>query len=196
MLYRVMTETTIFGPVYNPRVLPPSMNQVIETATKFLNHDTYQPRDVTSRSKLTRGRKSRRDSAESDEDSSDDNSTIPSSSSSSDEELSSDEDESERKRKSSRKGKKRSDEKETKENEKPSDKVDPPVQSNIEDLAERFRRLELKLGERANRDSQTQNPRPALYCIMCGHSGHGIRDCSESKFFMQVWTVDIHKHLK
>src|SRR5258708_18314412 len=47
-----------------------------------------------------------------------------------------------------------------------------------------FRRLELKLGEQTNWDSQTQNPRPTLYCIMCRHSGHGIRECSESKFFI------------
>src|SRR5258708_16806681 len=59
--------------------LPPSMNQVIETATKFLNCDTYQPRDVTSRSKSTRGRKNQRDSAEPDKDSSDDISCITSS---------------------------------------------------------------------------------------------------------------------
>ena len=64
--------------------------------------------------------------------------------------------------------------KETKDDEKPLVKVDSPAQSNIEDLAERFRCLELKLGEQTNRDSQTQNPRPTLYCIMCGHSGHGI----------------------
>ena len=74
--------------------------------------------------------------------------------------------------------------KETKDDEKPLVKVDSPAQSNIEDLAERFRRLELKLGEQTNWDSQTQNPRPTLYCIMCRHSGHGIRECSESKFFI------------
>ncbi len=85
--------------------LPPSMNQVIETATKFLNCDTYQPRDVTSCSKSTRGWKSRRVSAESDEDSSDNISSITSSLSSSDEELSSHENESEWKRKSNRRRK-------------------------------------------------------------------------------------------
>ncbi len=168
--------------------MPPSMNQVVETAIKFLNRDAYQPWTVSSRPKSTRGRSSRRDPPESDRESSDDTSDTSSSSSSSDEESSSDESESERKRKSTRKRTKNSvndkSPSETKDDVTASIKPDQNTQSNIEDLAERFRRLELKLGERANRDSQTQNPRPVLHCIMCGLLGHGIRDCHESKFFI------------
>src|SRR5258708_10449265 len=82
--------------------MPPSMNQVVETAIKFLNRDAYQPWTVSSRPKSTRGRSSRRDPPESDRESSDDTSDTSSSSSSSDEESSSDESESERKKKSTR----------------------------------------------------------------------------------------------
>ena len=131
--------------------MPPSMNQVVETAIKFLNRDAYQPWTVSSRPKSTRGRSSRRDPPESDRESSDDTSDTSSSSSSSDEESSSDESESERKRKSTRKRTKNSvndkSPSETKDDVTALIKPDQNTQSNIEDLTECFRHLELKLGE-------------------------------------------------
>ena len=61
---------------------------------------------------------------------------------------------------------------------------DMNVQSNIDDLTKRFRCLEMKLAEstapRARVDSRTV----PLQCYMCSQNGHGMRDCSESKFFI------------
>src|SRR5258708_38651601 len=112
--------------------MPPSMNQVVEMAIKFLNRDAYQPWTASSHPKLTRGRSGRRDPPESDRESSD-------------------ESESERKRKSTRKRTKNSvndkSPSETKDDVMASIKPDQNTQSNIEDLAEHFRHLELKLGE-------------------------------------------------
>src|SRR5258708_9742520 len=51
-------------------------------------------------------------------------------------------------------------------------------------VAERFKCLELKLGERGGSQSQPPRMRSAMYCIMCGQSGHRIKECSESKFFI------------
>src|SRR6266436_4350312 len=52
--------------------LPPSMNRVIEVATKFLNQDVYQPRGYSLHSRSIRGRKKKRSLVDSDEESSDD----------------------------------------------------------------------------------------------------------------------------
>ncbi len=62
--------------------------------------------------------------------------------------------------------------KESKSEEKPVTKSDHNVQLNIEDLMERFKHLELKLGKRSNREFPLQRPRSSLYCIMCRKSGH------------------------
>ncbi len=72
--------------------------------------------------------------------------------------------------------------KESKDKEKPSS--EPTVTPNIEDLAEHFKWLELKLGERGGQLSQSPKMHATMYCIMCGQSGHGIWECSESKFFI------------
>ncbi len=59
------------------------------------------------------------------------------------------------------------------------------IQSNIEDLAECFKQLKLKLGECGGGPSPMP-PMPRLqmmmYCIMCGKQGHLIKECSELKF--------------
>jgi len=184
MPYRVMIETIAFGRVYSPQVLPPPMQRVIEVATKILSRNIYQPRDVTLQSsKSTRDQKKRNDFAESDKESVDDISSISSSSSISNEESLY---ESER-RKSNRKEKGSVQEdspKETKDDKKSPPKADQNTQSNVEDLAEHFRRLELQLSEREHREPRLQSPRSSIYCFMCGRSGHGIRDCPDSKYFI------------
>ena len=103
------------------------------------------------------------------------NSDLTMSSESSEDLSSEDESEVEPKKKS---GKKRRDiakdesSKESKSEEKPVTKSDHNVQLNIEDLMERFKHLELKLGKRSNREFPLQRPRSSLYCIMCRKSGH------------------------
>src|SRR5258705_11943240 len=49
--------------------LPPPIERVIEVAVKFLNRAIYQPRNVSSRSKWSKGKKKRRDSSQSESDS-------------------------------------------------------------------------------------------------------------------------------
>ncbi len=169
--------------------LPLPMNRIIEVANKFLNQDIYQPRDVNLRGHLAKTRKWNRCLADSDdkgsvEDSSSESSSLPSE----DESGSSDEEEVIKpKSKGKRCDSPIKDEsvlKESKAEEK-AVKLDANVQSNIEDLAERFKRLELKLGERArNHEGLPPKMHSVMYCIMCGKQGHGICDCSESKFFI------------
>ena len=48
----------------------------------------------------------------------------------------------------------------------------------------RLQRLKLKLGEQGGSQTQPPKMRMAMYCIMCGQSGHGICECSKSKFFI------------
>ncbi len=161
--------------------LPPPAERVIEVAVKFLDHAIYQPRGVSSRGKWLKSKKKRKDSSESELELSEDEGS-DSSASSSDEESSSEEedDEIEERRKSSLKrsrSKKRGlvrekSARESKEEEKPPS--DRHTQLNIDDLAEQFRRLELKLGERGGLQSQPSKLRTAMHCIMCGQSGHGI----------------------
>src|SRR5258708_18810260 len=167
--------------------LPLPIEQVIEVAVKFLNRAIYHPRDVSLHSKWKSAKKKRCDSSLSESELSDDGASDLSTSSSEDE-LSSDKDEDEPdKKKKSTKKKSRVEKceksaKESKEEEKPSS--EPIVTPNIEDLAERFKHLELKLGERGGQLSQPPKTQTTMYCIMCGQSGHGIRECSESKFFI------------
>ena len=46
------------------------------------------------------------------------------------------------------------------------------MQSNIDDLEERFKRLALQVAERNSQENPM--PRLRLYCVMCGVKGHGI----------------------
>jgi len=136
--------------------MPPSMGRVTEVATKFLQRDAYVPRYKKTRPKSVKDRH-KKYSAESDDESSEDEPSDSSeSSSSSSEEDSSDDDE--------------------------PPKPDLNAHSNIDDLAERFKRLELRLAEHGNRDAQPQRIGNTMSCIMCGEFGHGIRDCEQSKF--------------
>src|SRR5258708_6054415 len=163
--------------------LPPPIDRVTEVAVKFLNRAIYQPRDVSLRSKWTRSKKKRKDSSSSESESSDEMAS-DSSASSKGEESSDDEDndDTEERKKAGKKKSREKNAKEPKDEERPA--TDQHVQTNIEDLANRFKRLELKLGERSGQQSQPPRTRAAMYCIMCGASGHGIRDCTESKFFI------------
>src|SRR5260221_12904196 len=120
-----------------------------------------------------------------------------SSASSKGEESSDDEDDDDTKERK-KAGKKKSREKnvkEPKDEEKPA--MDQHVQMNIEDLADRFKCLELKLGERSGQQSQPPRTRVAMYCIMCRASGHGIRDCAESKFFIRqdICRMDVNNRV-
>ncbi len=171
--------------------LPPPMDRVIEVAVKFLNRAMYQLRDVSPRLKWLESRKKRRDSLISESELLDDKES-DSSVLSIEDKLSSEEDnvKIEERKKSGRKkshaekrGKDKKDKSgnESKDEEKPADQN---AKSNIEDLTEHFKHLELQLGERKGQQSQPPKTQAAMYCIMCGKSGHGIHDCSKSKFFI------------
>ena len=142
----------------------------------------------------------RRDSSLSESESSDDGAS-DSSTSSSEDKLSSDEDKDEpdeKKKSTKKKGRVEKHEKsakELKEEEKPSS--EPIATLNIEDLAEHFKHLELKLGERGRQSSQPPKTQTTMYCIMCGQSGHGIQECSESKFFITqgICRLDINNRV-
>ncbi len=167
-------------------LLPP-IEWVIEVAVKFLNRAIYHPRDVSLHLKWKSTKKKRHDSSLSMSELSDDGPSNLSTLSSEDELLSDeDEDEPDEKKeltkKKSQAEKCEKSAKELKEEEKPPS--EPIATPNIEDLAEHFKRLELKLGERGGQSSQSPKMRTTMYCIMCGQSGHGIRECSESKFFI------------
>src|SRR5258708_1091296 len=161
--------------------LPLPADKVIEVAVKFLDHAIYQPRDVSSRLKWVMKKKKKRDSSDSDSESLDNGVSDLSESSVEEEESSDDDDDEveERRKLAKKKGKeekKRVDRcekgvKESKEEEKPPS--DHPVQTNIDDLAEHFRHLKLKLGEWGGSQTQPPKTRMAMYCIMCGQSGVG-----------------------
>ena len=56
---------------------------------------------------------------------------------------------------------------------------------SIQDLAKRFRLLELKLGEKGNNtDGLPPKVHSTMYCLMCRQQGHRLQGCSESKFFI------------
>src|SRR5260370_42492382 len=75
------------------------------------------------------------------------------------------------------------------------------MQSNIDDLVEHFKCLELQLGEGARCVPPTQPPMIAtqsvMYCIMCGTQGHGICDCTKSKYFLTqgICCLDLNNHV-
>ena len=178
-------------------IVPP-MSRVIEVAIKFLDCDAYLPQHIGRRAKSVRDRKKKKRSVESDEESSDDDSSSLSSSSQEEGSSSSDEDEPEvKKRLKGKRGSSRDDiPRESKNEEKPPTS-DPNMHSNIDDLAEWFRRLELQLGERGNRDAQVQTQRATVYCFMCGKPGHVVRDCEDSRFFLTqgICRLDINNRV-
>ncbi len=137
--------------------LPLPIDQVIEVAVKFLNRAIYHPRDVSLHSKWKSSKKKRCNSSLSESESSDEGASNLSTLSLEDE-LSSDKDKDEpdKKKKSTKKKsqaeKCKKSTKESKDEEKPSS--EPIATPNIEDLAEHFKCLKLKLGERGGQSSQ------------------------------------------
>ncbi len=119
--------------------LPLPIERVIEVAVKFLNRAIYHLRDVSLCLKWKSTKKKRCDSSLSESESSDEDGDEP----------------DEKKKSTKKKGRAEKHEKsakESKEEEKPSS--EPIATPNIEDLAERFKHLELKLGERGGQLSQ------------------------------------------
>ena len=134
--------------------LPPPNERVMEVTVKFLNQVIYHLREVSMHLKWAKGKKKRRGSLSSESESSD-NEVSDLSISSSEEELSSeDEDEESEEKKKSSKKKDRWEKSPKEPKDKEKSLSEPNVQSNIEDLAERFKRLELKLGERGGQMPQ------------------------------------------
>ncbi len=134
--------------------LPPPNKRVTEVTVKFLNQVIYHLREVSMHLKWAKGKKKRRGSLSSESESSD-NEVSDLSISSSEEELSSedeDEESEEKKKSSKKKDRWEKSPKEPKDKEKSSS--EPNVQSNIEDLAEHFKCLKLKLGERGGQMPQ------------------------------------------
>ena len=64
--------------------------------------------------------------------------------------------------------------KEQKEEDQVPEKPDSAVQSNIEDLADRFKCLELKLIEQMQSQENQPSKARSMYCFMCRQTGHGI----------------------
>ncbi len=79
--------------------LPPPIEKVMEVAEKFLNHAIYQPRNVSSQMKWEKGRKKKRDVADTESESSDDAASDSSATSSEEESSESEEDDGSDKRK-------------------------------------------------------------------------------------------------
>ncbi len=123
--------------------LPPPMHRVVEVANKFLNQDVYQLHDVNLRGRLAKSWKRNRHLVDPEDDEFVEDSSSESSSSPSEDESESSEEEEVVKPKS--KGKRRDspvkDENASKESktEEKAVKPDENVQSNIEDLAARFK---------------------------------------------------------
>src|SRR5258708_28914396 len=179
-----------------------SQVHIVWLANKFLNRDVYQPHNVNLRGHLAKSQKRNRHLADCEDDEFVEDSSSESSSLPSEEESKSSDEEEVVKHKS--KGKRcnspikdKNVSKESKTEEK-AVKPDENVQSNIEDLAAQFKRLELQLGERAsNHEGLPPKMHSIMYCIMCGKQGHGIRDCSESKFFIVqgICFMDVTNHV-
>src|SRR5258708_23557804 len=161
---------------------PPPMNRVVEVANKYLNQDLYQPRDAILRGRSGKSQSRHKHLVDSDESSTD--SSFESSSSYDDNESKSSNDERIPKRKS--KGQRNGYSKEEHVPKSSKVKEKTAVKSpSIQDLAERFRLLELKLGEKGNNmDSLPPKVHSTMYCLMCGQQGHRLQDCSELKFFI------------
>ncbi len=76
--------------------------------------------------------------------------------------------------------------------------LDINVKLNIDDLKEHFWRLEMKLAEgsglpRTRIDRHTFS----RVCYMCGQSGHTMKECAESKFFLSqgICRLDINNQM-
>ena len=136
--------------LWTNQTLPPLMEQVIEVATKHLECDSYQPRGRGSKTKSASSHGRHRCQEESEDESEEDtDSETESSLEEGESELSDDDETMNRKaRKKKGKGAKLNGKaKEQKEEDQVPEKPDSAVQSNIEDLADRFKCLELKLIE-------------------------------------------------
>ncbi len=151
--------------LWTDQTLPPLMERVIEVATKHLERDSYQPRGRGSKTKSASSCRRHRHQEELE-----DKSEEGESKSSDDEETMNG-----KARKKKGKGMKLNRKvKEQKEEDQVPEKPGLAVQSNIEDLADRFKHLELKLIEQMqSRENQPSKARP-MYCFMCGQTGHGI----------------------
>ena len=178
--------------------VPPPMDRVVEVALVYLNREAYQPRDISLRSRLAKRKTKKKVIDDSEEESSEGSSEEDEGSETDESSSDSEMDEPVDRKKSVKKKSSVREEnsKEVKMEVQTSPKSDPVVQSNIEDLAERFKRLELQLGERVNREPQAPRFR-TLYCVMCGREGHGICDCAEAKMLLghQICRLDTNNRV-
>ncbi|SRR5258708_4492383 len=163
------------------------MEQVIEVATKHLECNSYQPRGRGLKTKLASSCRRHRCQEELEDKSEEDTSSeLESSLEEGESELSDDEETMNRKaRKKKGKGVKLNGKvKEQKEEEWVPEKPDLAVQLNIEDLADRFKCLELKLIEQSQSQENQPSKARLMYCFMCRQTGHGIRDCINLKILI------------
>ena len=174
---------------------PPTFANVVEVATGYLKHDAYHPRVHFYRESSEKSKKkvkSKHVPDSDDETTDDDESTSDESGSESDGE------EARKKKGDKKKGEslKKDEKKEELDGEKDLAAKELPAQSNIDDLTERFRQLELKLGEKENKFAAPR-ARTAAYCIMCGKAGHGIKECEQSRFLVTqgICRLDIYNRV-
>ena len=151
---------------------PLPMKEVIKVATKHLDRAAYHLRDVSLKGRLAREKRRRSKHVADSDDESSEGLESESLSSSLDSEDGSSEDEKESKEKT--KVKKSGSVKEegtTKERteEKALPKPDTSIQLNMEDLAECFKQLKLKLGKCGGGPSLMPRFQMMMYCIMCGN---------------------------
>ena len=176
--------------------LLPVMDKVEEVALVYLDHAAYHPQDDNQHIKMEKSkRKKKKKVVEESEDESEESSDVESTDKSSSDEESSDDEEKELKGKK-KKNKKKTSVKESSAKESTVPKADPVTQSNMDDLAKRFKRMELQLVERTTWESVA--PRfKTPYCVMCGVEGHSIRDCDEAKFLIGqgICHWDMNNHI-
>ncbi len=134
--------------LWTNQTLPPSMERVIEVATKHLERDSYQPRGRGLKTKLASSCGRHRHQEESEDESEEDTDSESESLSEEGESESSDDEETTNRKARKKKGKGvklNRKVKELKEEEQVPEKPNLAIQLNIEDLADRFKHLELKL---------------------------------------------------
>jgi len=177
------------------------MGHVVDVATRQLECAAYQPQGRDLRTKSVNSRRRTKHLAKSSDESDEDMDSELSSSSEEEESESSDEESSSLKgRAKKKKGNGVKGEgvmKDPKPNDRVAKKPELAVQSNIEDLAERFKHLELKLGEQTQMNENQPPKLRMIYCIMCGKQGHVIQDCTKSKFFLGqgICRMDLNNHV-